>query len=157
MLKKIKYTIYIKTKEDIQRELRLNSTSLNHPSIIDEIETTTASQANVDESNLVTIHDYINQNKDKILNAELYVFNHNRIKYIHSIINKNRIDGVIYHVLKGHVCYDFELDFIEDMFNSINIPVFRLETDYNEQDVEQLRIRTEAFYEMLSINKQRAI
>jgi hypothetical protein len=30
-----------------------------------------------------------------------------------------------------------------------DIPVFRLETDYQYQDVEQLRIRLEAFAEML--------
>ena len=29
------------------------------------------------------------------------------------------------------------------------MPVFRLETDYQQQDVEQLRIRMEAFAEML--------
>ena len=29
------------------------------------------------------------------------------------------------------------------------VPVFRLETDYQQQDVEQLRIRMEAFAEML--------
>jgi hypothetical protein len=31
----------------------------------------------------------------------------------------------------------------------MDIPVFRLETDYQYQDVEQLRIRLEAFAEML--------
>ncbi|MEN8906444.1 MAG: 2-hydroxyacyl-CoA dehydratase family protein, partial [Clostridiales bacterium] len=80
-----------------------------------------------------------------------FVFNKNRIDNIMKIIDENQIDGVIYHVLKGHVCYDFELDFIEDIFVKKNIPFFRLETDYNKQDVEQLRIRTEAFFEMLSM------
>ena len=86
-----------------------------------------------------------------------FIFNANRINYIKSMVKNNHINGVIYHVLKGHVCYDFELDFIEDIFNKLNIPVFRLETDYNEQDVEQLRIRTEAFFEMLSINTSKAM
>ena len=31
-----------------------------------------------------------------------------------------------------------------------DIPVFRLETDYQDHDIEQLRIRLEAFREMLS-------
>lgn len=59
------------------------------------------------------------------------------------------IDGVVYCVLKGQIEYDFELEQVEEQCNAWNIPVFRLETDYNQQDVEQLRIRMEAFSEML--------
>ena len=36
------------------------------------------------------------------------------------------------------------------MFEYYDIPVFRLETDFQQQDIEQLRIRMEAFREMLS-------
>jgi len=32
----------------------------------------------------------------------------------------------------------------------LGIPIIRLESDYNEEDVEQLRIRMEAFTEMLN-------
>jgi len=59
------------------------------------------------------------------------------------------VDGVVYHVLKGQIEYDFELNRFEELFTRYNIPVFRLETDYKYQDVEQLRIRMEAFTEML--------
>ncbi|MDE7245150.1 MAG: 2-hydroxyacyl-CoA dehydratase family protein [Oscillospiraceae bacterium] len=59
------------------------------------------------------------------------------------------ISGVVYCVLKGQIEYDFELERVETLCNELNIPVFRLETDYNQQDVEQLRIRMEAFSEML--------
>lgn len=59
------------------------------------------------------------------------------------------IDGVVCCVLKGQIEYDFELERLETQCNERNIPVFRLETDYNQQDVEQLRIRMEAFLEML--------
>jgi benzoyl-CoA reductase/2-hydroxyglutaryl-CoA dehydratase subunit BcrC/BadD/HgdB len=52
-------------------------------------------------------------------------------------------------VLKGQIEYDFELERLESQCEQRNIPVFRLETDYNQQDVEQLRIRMEAFSEML--------
>ena len=38
----------------------------------------------------------------------------------------------------------------------LHIPVFRLETDYQYQDVEQLRIRMEAFTEMLEQNRCRS-
>ena len=59
------------------------------------------------------------------------------------------MDGIVYHVLKGQVEYDFELPRVEALASSMGVPVFRLETDYQQQDVEQLRIRMEAFCEML--------
>ena len=59
------------------------------------------------------------------------------------------IDGIVYHVLKGQIEYDFELSQVEKIASEYGVPVFRLETDYQQQDVEQLRIRMEAFSEML--------
>ena len=60
------------------------------------------------------------------------------------------IEGVVFHVLKGQIEQDFELAYYEELFEQAGIPVFRLETDYQYQDVEQLRIRMEAFTEMLN-------
>ena len=73
------------------------------------------------------------------------------------IAGKGDIEGVVYHVLKGQIEYDFELERFEAMFEELGIPVFRLETDYQYQDVEQLRIRMEAFCEMLVQNRYREV
>lgn len=78
-------------------------------------------------------------------------------EYISYKVQKGCIEGVIYHVLKGQIEYDFELERIENMLAQYNIPVFRLETDYQYQDVEQLRIRMEAFSEMLVQNRYRRV
>ena len=59
-------------------------------------------------------------------------------------------DGIVCHILKGQIEYDFELPMIERTAEEAGIPVFRLETDYQYQDMEQLRIRMEAFGEMLT-------
>ena len=59
-------------------------------------------------------------------------------------------DGIIWHVLKGQIEYDFELARNENYFEQQDLPVIRLETDYQDQDVEQLRIRIEAFSELLT-------
>ena len=72
-------------------------------------------------------------------------------------MKKGGIEGVVYHVLKGQIEYDFELEKIENMLSQYSIPVFRLETDYQYQDVEQLRIRMEAFSEMLVQNRYRKV
>lgn len=63
---------------------------------------------------------------------------------------KYRFDGVIFHVLKGQIEYDFELRKYEEFYEQLQIPIFRLETDYNYLDIEQLRIRLEAFCEMIT-------
>ena len=77
--------------------------------------------------------------------------------YISNIVKKGGIEGIVYHVLKGQTEYDFELERIENMLAQYGIPVFRLETDYQYQDVEQLRIRMEAFSEMLVQNRIRKV
>jgi benzoyl-CoA reductase/2-hydroxyglutaryl-CoA dehydratase subunit BcrC/BadD/HgdB len=64
------------------------------------------------------------------------------------------IDGIIYYVLKGCIIYDFELIRVEKIMKEKNIPVLRIETDYNPEDIEQLRTRIEAFVEMLGTKKK---
>ena len=38
---------------------------------------------------------------------------------------------------------------MEAEMERLGIPIIRVETDYNEEDVEQLRIRIEAFIELI--------
>ena len=71
------------------------------------------------------------------------------------MIKDYKVEGVIYHVLRGCLVYDYEYNIIEEMLNEMEIPVIRVETDYNEEDIEQLRIRIEAFNEMIKFKKDR--
>ena len=79
-----------------------------------------------------------------------YVVNGCLERCIRQLIASGEVEGVICHILKGHIEYDFELNRMESIFDDADIPVFRLETDYQYQDLEQLRIRLEAFGEMLN-------
>ena len=79
--------------------------------------------------------------------------NKQRIFRIRQMIRDYQIEGVIYHVLRGCLVYDFEYKKIEEDLGKLGIPVIRLETDYNEEDIEQLRIRIEAFIEMIKLQK----
>lgn len=72
---------------------------------------------------------------------------------VRELLELRQIDGIVYHVLKGQIEFDFELSAIEAIAGEFGLPVFRLETDYQPQDVEQLRIRVEAFAEMLRQNR----
>ena len=56
-------------------------------------------------------------------------------------------------MLRGCLVYDFEYRKTEEELDQLGIPVIRLETDYNEEDIEQLRIRIEAFIEMIKLRK----
>ena len=77
--------------------------------------------------------------------------NEKRIYRLRQMIKDYRVDGVIYHVLRGCLVFDYEYQLIENVMAELDIPVIRVETDYNEEDVEQLRIRIEAFMELIKM------
>ncbi len=82
----------------------------------------------------------------RVNNEGLYAYFMHLVRQLHP-------DGIVCHILKGQIEYDFELPRIEKAAEELDIPVFRLETDYQYQDMEQLRIRMEAFSEMLTQRK----
>ena len=79
--------------------------------------------------------------------------NSQRIYRLKQLIKENQIQGVIYHVLRGCIVYDYEYKRIEEELGKLGIPVIRLESDYNEEDIEQLRIRIEAFIELIKLKQ----
>jgi benzoyl-CoA reductase/2-hydroxyglutaryl-CoA dehydratase subunit BcrC/BadD/HgdB len=80
-----------------------------------------------------------------------FVDNSQRIYRIRQMIKEHKVQGVIYHVLRGCLVYDYEYLVFEEELGKMNIPVIRVESDYNEEDVEQLRIRIEAFIELIKL------
>ncbi len=82
--------------------------------------------------------------------------NEDRLTLIRRMATDFSVDGVLYHVLKGCVVYDFEVNRVERTLRDDHIPLLRVETDYNPEDVEQLRTRVEAFIEMLKTKKDRS-
>lgn len=83
----------------------------------------------------------------------VFVDNSQRIYRIKQMIKENKIQGVIYHVLRGCLVYDYEYQLMEEAMEKIDIPIIRVESDYNEEDVEQLRIRIEAFIELIKLKE----
>ncbi len=64
-------------------------------------------------------------------------------------LQKSKAEGIIYHVLRGCVPFDFELAAMEEFCEKEKIPLLRVETDFSTEDVEQVKIRFEAFMEMI--------
>lgn len=78
-----------------------------------------------------------------------------RIYRLKQMIKDHRVEGIVYHVLRGCLVYDFEYQMIEEEMGKLGIPIIRVETDYSEEDIEQLRIRIEAFVELIKLRENR--
>jgi len=81
--------------------------------------------------------------------------NGDRLEKINQTVSEFDVDGVLYHVLKGCVIYDFEVHRVENILKQDKIPLLRIETDYNPEDIEQIRTRIEAFIEILKSKKKK--
>ena len=80
--------------------------------------------------------------------------NSQRLFRLKQMVKDNQIEGIIYHVLRGCLVYDYEYKMIEEEMGKMDIPIIRVESDYNEEDIEQLRIRIEAFIELIKLRKE---
>ena len=75
--------------------------------------------------------------------------NKERIDDIKRLVREYKADGVIDVNLKFCNIYDTEGYFVERELKDAGIPVLGIETDYTDQDAEQLKTRIGAFLEML--------
>jgi benzoyl-CoA reductase/2-hydroxyglutaryl-CoA dehydratase subunit BcrC/BadD/HgdB len=71
-----------------------------------------------------------------------------------NMIREFRIEGVVYHVLRG--CHLNALDGtkIDVLLKRQKLPVLKIESEYDEGDVEQIRTRIEAFMEMILVRRE---
>jgi benzoyl-CoA reductase/2-hydroxyglutaryl-CoA dehydratase subunit BcrC/BadD/HgdB len=69
-------------------------------------------------------------------------------------IKDYRADGVVFHVLKGCHINSIDATRIKTLMKEQNVPLLVLDSDYGDGDVGQLKIRIEAFLEMLRARKE---
>ena len=82
-------------------------------------------------------------------NCACFTPNEGRIDDILRLAREYEVDGVIDTNLKFCTLYDVEKSAVAKALEEEGIPVLSLETDYTDNDVEQLRTRVGAFVEML--------
>lgn len=82
-------------------------------------------------------------------NCACFTPNSARIDDIVRLADEYRVDGVIDTNLQFCNLYSTESYLVKQALTERNLPVMHVETDYSEQDFEQLRTRVEAFLEML--------
>ncbi len=64
-------------------------------------------------------------------------------------IKDYKVDGVIFHVLKGCHLNALDATRIKGILEDVGIPMFTLESEYVMGDVQQIKLRVEAFLEMV--------
>jgi len=80
--------------------------------------------------------------------------NDERITRLNNHIEEYDLDGVLFHVLRGCHLNNLEASRIDKELRAHKISMLKLETEYDEGDVEQIRTRVEAFLEMIKSRKE---
>lgn len=69
-------------------------------------------------------------------------------------IGESRAEGVVYHVLRGCHLNSLDATKAERVLRANRIPMLKVESEYDEGDVEQVRTRIEAFIEMIKARRE---
>lgn len=76
--------------------------------------------------------------------------NDGRLNIIGDIIRDYRIDGVVELTWQGCHTYNIEAFMIREYVTSDHgKPYIQIETDYSENDIQQIRVRIQAFLELM--------
>lgn len=88
---------------------------------------------------------------DRYFKIDCAVFTPNQSRYEHikEMVKKYKVDGVIHYSLQFCQPYQGEAIPFEKGLEAEGIPVLSLDTDYNQEDLGQLKTRVEAFIERL--------
>ncbi len=85
-----------------------------------------------------------------------FVPNTARRRRVLGFIEDFRVDGVVYYIIQGCYLNSIEKRQIEIELARRDIPLLTIETDYSQEDIEQIRTRVEAFLEMIAGRKRAA-
>lgn len=88
---------------------------------------------------------------DRYFKIDCAVFtpNPSRLDHIKQMVRDYRADGVLHYCLQFCSPYQIESYPVEHALEQDGIPVLRVDTDYSQEDTEQIRTRVEAFIERL--------
>lgn len=93
----------------------------------------------------------VNNIVDRYFQVDCAVFTPNlsRVEHVKQMVQDYRAHGVIHYSLQFCQPYQIESFLAEQKLEDAGIAVLRIESDYSEEDVGQLRTRIEAFIERL--------
>ena len=98
-----------------------------------------------------TLEDLIGNIVDRYFDIDCAIFtpNTDRLEHAMEMSKSYSADGVIHYCLNFCQPYQMESYSVAEALQSEGIPALRIETDYSQEDAEQLKTRVEAFVEML--------
>lgn len=83
-----------------------------------------------------------------------FVPNDPRMMKVLNYLDEYDVEGVVYHTLQGCQLYGGEVWKLEKAVRERGIPFLKLETGYGEGDIKQLKIRVDAFMEIVEAKKE---
>ncbi len=83
--------------------------------------------------------------------------NKERIDNILATVKEYSVQGVVQNILQYCHGFNIEAKAIENVLNEINMPSLKIVTDYSDEDIEQLRVRTESFAEVMAAEAPAAV
>jgi benzoyl-CoA reductase/2-hydroxyglutaryl-CoA dehydratase subunit BcrC/BadD/HgdB len=83
------------------------------------------------------------------IDCAIFTPNPSRRDHILDLARRHKADGVIHYSLQFCTPYQMESGGVEKEIENRGVPVLRIDTDYSQEDVEQLRTRVEAFVERI--------
>ena len=83
------------------------------------------------------------------IDCAIFTPNESRTDHIKELAKKYRADGVIHYALQFCSPYTIEAYPVEQALLAEGIPTIRIETDYSQEDIGQLKTRVEAFIETI--------
>jgi benzoyl-CoA reductase/2-hydroxyglutaryl-CoA dehydratase subunit BcrC/BadD/HgdB len=83
------------------------------------------------------------------IDCAVFTPNPERLEHVRQMARDLKADGVIHYGLQFCHPYQIEAGPVERALEEDGIPTLRIDTDYSQEDVEQIRTRVEAFVERL--------
>jgi benzoyl-CoA reductase/2-hydroxyglutaryl-CoA dehydratase subunit BcrC/BadD/HgdB len=98
-----------------------------------------------------SVHALIENIVDRYFKIDCAIFtpNPSRLEHIKKMVKDYRADGVLHYCIQFCSPYQIESGPVERALERDGIPVLRVDTDYSQEDTEQIRTRVEAFVERL--------
>lgn len=84
------------------------------------------------------------------LNCSCFTPNNDRMESVVNLAKESNIIGVVQYILQYCHTYNIEAIRVEGVLKQAGYPSIKIETDYSEEDTEQIRTRLEAFLEKLA-------
>lgn len=119
--------------------------------VVEELCTGTRYFENLVDESAATIEGQVRALAERYMktNCACFTPNPGRIEDIVRLAKEYNVDGIIDTNLQFCNLYSTESYLVKQKLDDLGIPVLHIETDYSENDFEQLRTRVEAFLEIL--------